>query len=54
MSGTMHSMAGKEAAKSLYNMESISNRGLANEVNGLSFLCPRWKLLKQRMQMGSL
>ena len=32
--------------------ESISNRGLANEVNGLSFLCPRWKSLKQRMQMG--
>ena len=27
--------------------------GLANEVNNLSFLCPRWKSLKQRMQMGS-
>jgi hypothetical protein len=23
------------------NPESISNRGLANEVNGLSFLCPQ-------------
>jgi hypothetical protein len=34
--------------------ESISNRGLANEVNGLSFLCPRWKSPKQRMQTGSL
>ena len=29
------------------------HRGLANEVNGLSFLCPRWKSLKQSMQIGS-
>jgi hypothetical protein len=27
-------------------MESISKRGLANEVNGLSVLCLRWKSLK--------
>jgi hypothetical protein len=33
-------------------LESISNRGLANEVNGLSFLCPRWKSLKQGRQMA--
>ena len=33
--------------------ECISKRGLANEVNGLSFLCPPWKSLKQKMQMGS-
>ena len=26
--------------------ESISKRGLANEVNGSPFLSPRWKLLK--------
>jgi hypothetical protein len=28
------------------DMESISKRGLANEVNGLSVLCLRWKSLK--------
>ena len=32
--------------------ESISKRGLTNEVNGLSFFCPQWKSLKQRMKMG--
>jgi hypothetical protein len=37
---------------SLLVRESISNRGLANEVNGLSFLCPRWKSLKQGRQMA--
>ena len=31
---------------------AISNRRLANEVNGLSFLCPRWKSLKQGRQMA--
>ena len=34
------------------SMKSISKRGLANEVDGLSFSGPRWKSLKQRMQMG--
>ena len=29
-----------------HNKESISKRGLANEVNGLSVLCLRWKSLK--------
>jgi hypothetical protein len=37
---------------SLLVRESISNRRLANEVNGLSFLCPRWKSLKQGRQMA--
>ena len=32
--------------------ESISNRGLANEVNGSPFLCPRWKLLKTEEANG--
>ena len=32
--------------------ESISKRGLANEVNGSPFLCPRWKLLKTEEANG--
>ena len=32
--------------------ESISNRGLANEVNGSPFLYPRWKLLKTEEANG--
>ena len=35
------------------HIESISKRGLANEVNGLSSFGPQWKSLKQRMKMGS-
>jgi hypothetical protein len=34
-------------------MESISKRGLANGVNGSSFLCPRGKITELEDAMGS-
>jgi hypothetical protein len=55
--GKTHRLGGRRRS-SAWNLaigqggESISNRGLANEVSGLSFSVRGWKSLKQKMKMS--